>query len=111
MTSVRAITLAACAVALLSGPALAQHQSPEPNKPKTTTTKGGTQGLDKATQQQAEVGAGTFDGTTTGSSGPKTGGPKGPQKPDASMCKKVKGDAHDDCLATVLNRAPKSNGG
>ena len=67
--------------------------------------------------QTAQDGAGTDDGTTTGSSGPKKHKGSGqPPKPQSSLCKNYSGAVKQDCLDTVLRKhanaaGKQSNGG
>lgn len=62
--------------------------------------------------QTAQVGAGTTDGATTGSSGPeKKGGGSGPTQPSNDLCADYKGDVQAACLYVEMNQQPQPQGG
>jgi hypothetical protein len=61
----------------------------------------------KSSAKKAEIGAGTTDATTTGTSHQQAGGgkPKAPVAPGNDLCMSYQGKVHEECLTTVTRRS------
>lgn len=75
------------------------------------SSQGNAQNGSSPKAQTAQVGAGTVDGVTTGTSGPKQKSSSGPTSPQASLCNSYDGAVKTDCLQTVLRNGGKGTSG
>ncbi len=90
-------------------PAPAQTQKPTQQQGSQASQQKSNTKADSEKPQKVDVGAGTRDSTTTGSSGSKASHGTGkPPQPGPTLCKSYQGTVQQDCLATVLRSDNKT---